>query len=58
VYKRVEHLPQCEVIMPREDKNDNGKKKLVIHITGKKDIKLSKKKYKLERLQDSLERNS
>jgi hypothetical protein len=42
--------PQCEVIMPRGDKNDNGKRKPVIQITGKKTRKLIKKREKLEKL--------
>jgi hypothetical protein len=44
--------PQCEVIMPREDKNDNGKRKPLIQITGKKARNLSKKKARLEKLQE------
>ena len=44
--------PQCEFIMPRGDKNKNGKRKPVIQITGKKARKLSKKKEKLEKLQE------
>jgi hypothetical protein len=38
--------------MPRGDRNDNGKRKPVIQITGKKARKLSKKKEKLEKLQE------
>jgi hypothetical protein len=41
--------PQCEVIMPRRDKNDNGKRKPVIQIPGKKARKLNKKREKLEK---------
>jgi hypothetical protein len=41
---------QCEVTMPRGDKNNNGKRKPVIQITGKKVKNLSKKKAKLEKL--------
>jgi hypothetical protein len=48
----------CEVPMPRGDKNDNGKRKLVTQITGKKAINLSKKKAKLEKLQEVPERTS
>jgi hypothetical protein len=44
--------PQCEVTMPRGDKNNNGKRKPVTQITGKKARKLSKKKAKLEKLQE------
>jgi hypothetical protein len=43
---------QREVIMPREDKNQNGKRNPVTQITGKKARKLSKKKAKLEKLQE------
>jgi hypothetical protein len=50
--------PQCEVTMPRGDKNNNGKRKLVTQITGKKARKLSKKKEKLEKLQEVPERTS
>jgi hypothetical protein len=52
----MKHPPQCKVIMPRGDKNDNGKRKPVIQITGKKVRKLSKKREKLEKLQEALER--
>jgi hypothetical protein len=38
--------------MPRGDKNDNGKRKPMIQITGKKARKLSKKREKLEKLQE------
>jgi hypothetical protein len=38
--------------MPRGDKNDNGKRKPVIQITRKKARKLSKKREKLEKLQE------
>jgi hypothetical protein len=48
--------PQRKVIMPRGDKNDNGKRKPVIQISGNKFRKLSKKKAKLEKLQDVPER--
>jgi hypothetical protein len=59
--KREEVLPlnpmkdpsQCEVIIPIGDKNDNGKRKLVIQIIGKKARKISKKREKLEKLQVS-----
>jgi hypothetical protein len=47
----IKYPPQCEVTMPRVDKNNNGKRKLVTQITGKKARKLSKKKAKLEKLQ-------
>jgi hypothetical protein len=50
--------PQCEFIMPRGDKNDNGKRKLVIQITRKKARKLSKKREKLEKLQEVPEKTS
>jgi hypothetical protein len=48
--------PQCEVIMARGDKNDNGKRRPVIQITGKKTRKLIKKREKLEKLQEAPER--
>jgi hypothetical protein len=44
--------------MPRGDKNNNGKRKPVTQITGKKARKLSKKKAKLEKLQEVPERTS
>jgi hypothetical protein len=50
--------PQCEVIIPRGDKNDNGKRKPVIQIIGKKAINLCKKREKLEKLQEVLENTS
>jgi hypothetical protein len=49
---------QCEVTMLREDKNNNGKMNLVTQIKGKKARNLSKKKAKLEKLQEVPERNS
>jgi hypothetical protein len=49
---------QHEVTMPREDKNQNGKRNPVTQITGKKARKLSKKKAKLEKLQEFLEKTS
>jgi hypothetical protein len=49
---------QCEVTMPRGDKNNNGKRKPVTQITGKKAKKINKKKAKLEKLQEVLERTS
>jgi hypothetical protein len=48
----MKNPPQCEVIMPRGDNNDNGKRKPMIQITGKKVIKLKKKREKLEKLQE------
>jgi hypothetical protein len=58
--KREEVLPlnplkehqQFEVTTLREDKNKNGKRNTETHITGKKERKLSKKKSKLEKLQE------
>jgi hypothetical protein len=41
--------------MPRGDKNHNGKRNPITHITGKKDRKLSNKKEKLEKMQEVLE---
>jgi hypothetical protein len=49
---------QCEVTMPRGDKNKNGKRNPETQITGKKARKLSKKKAKLEKLQEVPERTS
>jgi hypothetical protein len=40
--------------MPRGDKNQNGKRKPVTHITGEKDRKLNKKKMKIDKLQNIL----
>jgi hypothetical protein len=42
---------QCEVTMPKEDKNQNGKRNNEMKITGKKSRKLSKKREKIEKLQ-------
>jgi hypothetical protein len=39
---------QCEVTMPKEDKNQNGKRNTETKITGKKARKLSKKREKLQ----------
>jgi hypothetical protein len=44
---------QREVIMPREDKNQNGNRNMVTQITGKKATKINKKKTKLEKLQEA-----
>jgi hypothetical protein len=49
---------QCEVTMLRGDKNKNGKRHPVTQITGKKARKLSKKKAKLEKLQEVPEKTS
>jgi hypothetical protein len=46
----VKDLQQCEVTMLRKDKNNNGKRNPKRHIIGKKEIKLNKKKAKLEKL--------
>jgi hypothetical protein len=48
---RKEHQHH-EVTMPRFDKNQNGKKNTEMQITWKKARKLSKKKAKLEKLQE------
>jgi hypothetical protein len=48
----MKYPPQCEFTMPRGDKNDNGKRKPVTQISGKKARKLSKKKEKLEKLRE------
>jgi hypothetical protein len=54
----VKDPQQCEVTMLREDKNKNGKRNPETQITGKKARKLSKKKAKLEKLQEVPERTS
>jgi hypothetical protein len=46
---------QCEVTIPKGDKNQNGKRKPVTHSIGKKARNLSKKKKKLEKLVEVLE---
>ena len=46
---------QCEVTMPKGDKNQNGKRNTETKITGKKARKLSKKRAKIEKLQRVLE---
>jgi hypothetical protein len=42
---------QHEVTMPKEDKNQNGKRNTEMKLTGKKDRKLSKKRAKIDKLQ-------
>jgi hypothetical protein len=54
--KPLEDPQQCKVATLREDKNKNGKRNLEIHITGKKARNLCKKKAKLEKLQEVLEK--
>jgi hypothetical protein len=54
----MKYPQQHEVTMLREDKNNNGKRNPVTQITGKKARKLSKKKAKLEKLQEVPERTS
>jgi hypothetical protein len=54
----MKYHQQREVTMPREDKNQNGKRNPVTQITGKKARKLSKKKAKLEKLQEVPEKTS
>jgi hypothetical protein len=49
---------QREVTMLRENKNKNGKKNPETQITGKKARRLSKKKAKLEKLQEVLVKTS
>jgi hypothetical protein len=44
--------------MPRGDKNQNGKRNLIMQITGKKARKLDKKKAKLEKLQEVSQKTS
>jgi hypothetical protein len=48
----------CEVTMPRGDNNQNGKRNTEMYIIGKKARKLSKKKAKLEKLQEVPENTS
>jgi hypothetical protein len=50
--------PQCEFNIPIGDKKNNGKRKPVTQITGKKARKVNKKKAKLEKLQEVPGRNS
>jgi hypothetical protein len=47
-----------EVTMPRGDKNQNGKRNIETQIIGKKARNLSKKKAKLEKLQEVPEKTS
>jgi hypothetical protein len=54
----VKYPQQCEVTMPRGDKNKNGNRNPETQITGKKARNLSKKKAKLEKLQEVPERTS
>jgi hypothetical protein len=59
--KREEVLPlnnlqQCKVTMLSTDNNKNGKRNPVTQITRNKSINLSKKKARLEKLQEVLER--
>jgi hypothetical protein len=42
---------QCEVNLPKEDKNQNGKRNTKTNLTRKKARKLSKKRAKMEKLQ-------
>jgi hypothetical protein len=42
---------QCEVTLPKEDKNQNGKRNSETKLSGKKARKLSKKRAKIEKLQ-------
>jgi hypothetical protein len=42
---------QCEVTMPKEDKNQNGKRNNEMKIIGKKSRNISKKREKIEKLQ-------
>jgi hypothetical protein len=41
---------QCKVTMPKENKNQNGKRTTEMKLTGKKARKISKKKVKIEKL--------
>jgi hypothetical protein len=49
---------QREVTMPKEDKNQNGKRNNEMKLTGKKARKLSKKREKIEKLQKGPEGTS
>jgi hypothetical protein len=49
---------QYEVTMPKEDKNQNGKRNIETKIMGKKARKLSKKREKIEKLQNVPKRSS
>jgi hypothetical protein len=49
---------QREVTLLKEDKNQNGKRNIETKLTGKKAIKLSKKRAKIEKLQKVLEGTS
>ena len=44
--------PKCEVTMPKEENNHNGKRLTETKLTGKKSRKLMKNKVKLEKLQN------
>jgi hypothetical protein len=54
--KPLQDPQQCEVTTLREEKNTNGKMNPDTQITGKKARKLSKKKAKLEKLQEATEK--
>jgi hypothetical protein len=49
---------QCEVTVPKEDKNQNEKRNTEMKLTGKKAGKLIKKRAKTEKLQKVLEGTS
>jgi hypothetical protein len=49
---------QCEVTVPREDKNQNGKRNNETMIIDKKARNLSKKRVNIEKLQKVLEGTS
>jgi hypothetical protein len=48
----VKDPQKCEVTILRENKNKNGKRNPMTQVTGKKDKNLSKKKEKIEKLQE------
>ena len=54
----LKEYQQHEVTMLRKDKNKNGKRNLETQIIGKKARKLSKKKAKLQKLQQVPEKTS
>jgi hypothetical protein len=49
---------QCEVTKPKENRNQNGKRQTELKITRKKARKLSKKRAKIEKLQEIQDRSS
>jgi hypothetical protein len=54
----IKYHHQCKVTMPRGDKNYNGKRNIKTQIVVKKARNLTKKKAKLEKLQEVPEKTS